>query len=168
MAFAGQSPGIRNANHQTRRILWLETRSAMVSTSHIAIVIAAVVSVIGSIDALAQSGRAEHPINSVREIRAGLRACWISPTMRTPSQVTVCLSLKRNGEVLGQPLISYGSAEASEDERATLQAAVAAAVARCTPLPISDALGDIIAGHPINVKLGEGWKRRGARTPPDR
>ena len=134
--------------------------AAMVSKSHIAIVIAAVVSVIASIDALAQSAQTEHPINSFREIRAGLRACWISPTMRTPPQVTVRLSLKRNGEILGQPFISYESPEASEDERTTLQAAVAAAVARCIPLPISDALGGIIAGDPIHMKLGEGWRRK--------
>ena len=81
-----------------------------------------------------------------------------------PPQLTVRLSLKRNGEILGQPLISYQTPGASEDERAALHAAVAAALARCTPLPISDELGGILAGRPINVKLGEGWKRRGAPT----
>jgi hypothetical protein len=113
-----------------------------------------------------QSAQPERPINSVREIRASLRACWISPavTKAPPPQLTVRLSLKRNGEILGQPLISYQTPGASEDERAALHAAVAAALARCTPLPISDELGGILAGRPINVKLGEGWKRRAAPT----
>jgi hypothetical protein len=130
----------------------------MVFKNHILIVSAAIVSVIVSIDASAQSARAEHPINSVREIRASLRACWISPAMSAPPQVTVRLSLKRNGDILGQPLISYENPHISEADRESLHAAVAAALARCTPLPISDALGGIIAGHPIHVKLGEGWK----------
>jgi hypothetical protein len=34
---------------------------------------------------------------------------------------------------------------------ASLHAAVAAALTRCAPLPISDALGGIIAGHPVGL-----------------
>jgi len=107
----------------------------------IAIVSAAIVSGIASIGASAQSAQVEHPINSVREIRASLRACWISPAVTKAPQLTVRLSLKRNGEILGQPLITYQTPGASEDERAALHAAVAATLARCTPLPISDELG---------------------------
>ena len=123
-----------------------------------------ILSCITFIGAPVQSAQLERPINSVREIRASLRACWISPAVTKVPQLTVRLSLKRNGEILGQPLITYQTPGASEDERAALHAAVAAALARCTPLPISDELGGILAGHPINVKLGEGWKRRGAPT----
>jgi hypothetical protein len=65
-----------------------------VSKNPIAIVSAAIVSGIASIGASAQSARVEHPINSVREIRASLRACRISPEMSVPPQVTVRLSLK--------------------------------------------------------------------------
>src|ERR1700738_4614288 len=100
----------------------------------IAIVSAAIVSGIASIGASAQSAQVEHPINSVREIRASLRACWISPEMSVPPQVTVRLSLKRNGVILGQPLISYENPHISEADRAALHEAVAAALARCTPL----------------------------------
>jgi len=137
----------------------------MALTNPIAIVMAAVLSSIKSMNALAQSARPEHSINSVRD---GLRACWISPPTRTPPQVTVRLSLKRNGEILGQPLISYTNPDTSYDERVALRAAVGAALAHCMPLPISEALGEIIAGRPINVKLGEGWKWRGATVRPDR
>ena len=119
----------------------------------------AVVSSIESLAALAQRTPVEHPINSVREIRAGLRRCWVPPPTRVPPQLTVRFSLKRNGEILGQPLISYTSPDTSEDERAALHAAVVAAMAHCTPLPISDSLGAIIAGRPINLRLGEGWRK---------
>jgi hypothetical protein len=123
------------------------------------IVIFAVVSSITSRDALPETTLAEHPINSVREIRAALRRCWVPPPTRI-AQLTVRLSLKRNGEFLGQPLISYTSPDNSEDERAALHAAVVGAIAGCSPLPISNALGEIIAGRPINVRLGEGWTKR--------
>jgi hypothetical protein len=83
---------------------------------------AAIVSGIVSIGASAQSARVEHPINSVREIRASLRACWISPEMSVPPQVTVRSSLKRNGEILGEPLISYENPHISEADRAALHA----------------------------------------------
>ena len=115
------------------------------------------VSNIASLAALAQS--TENPINSIREIRAGLRRCWVPPPTRLPPQLTVRLSLKRSGAILGQPLISNTSAGTSVDERAALHAAVLAAIARCTPLPISDELGAIIAGRPINLRLGEGWRK---------
>ena len=121
-------------------------------------IVIAVVSSMVSPAALAQSTQVEHPINSVREIRAGLRRCWVPPSTRVPPQLTVRFSLKRNGEILGQPLISYTSPDTSEDERAALHAAVVA-MAHCTPLPISDSLGAIIAGRPINLRLGEGWKK---------
>lgn len=136
--------------------------AATVTRNHTAIAMLTFVSCIPLAGAPAQTAQPEHPLNSVREIRASLRACWISPEMRTAPQVTVRLSLKRNGEILGQPLISYQSPAASEDERAALRAAVAAALARCAPLPISETLGGILAGRPIVVKLGEGWRRRGA------
>jgi hypothetical protein len=80
--------------------------------------------------------------------------------MRAPAQVTVRLSLNRNGEIIGRPLVTHQNPNLSEDERAALHAAVVAALARCIPLIISDMLGGIIAGHPINVRLGDGWPRR--------
>jgi hypothetical protein len=75
---------------------------------------------------------------------------------------TVRLSFKRNGEVLGEPLITYESYDATPDERTVLRGAVAVALTRCTPLQLSDALGNIIAGLPINLALGGEWKGREA------
>lgn len=158
MDFANELPSARRTGKKQ-----LNGRCAMV-TKNSGIVSLTILSCITFSGAPVQSAQPERPINSVREIRASLRACWISPAVTKALQLTVRLSLKRNGEILGQPLITYQTPGASEDERAALHAAVAAALARCTPLPISDELGGILAGRPINVKLGEGWKRRGAPT----
>jgi hypothetical protein len=105
---------------------------------------------------------AQGSLETVREIHAALRACWVPPQEAAQGkiQVTVRLSFKRNGEVLGAPLIVYENRNASEDERNAGRRAVAATLQRCSPLPLSAALGNIIAGHPINVRLGDGWPRK--------
>ncbi len=109
---------------------------------------------------------AQTPINNVHEIGAALRACWISPAGITAPQVTLRLSFKRNGEVIGEPFITYPSPYASSDDRAALRAVVAEDLKRCTPLPLSDGFGNIIAGARTYVRLGEGWKRREEPTTP--
>jgi hypothetical protein len=114
------------------------------------------------------SARAESSLNTVHEIYAALRACWVPPQdlAQAGVRVTVRLSFKRNGEVLGEPLIAYENPDATEDERSAIRAAVTATLQRCGQLPLSAELGDIIAGHPINVRLGEGWRRRGGTENP--
>jgi hypothetical protein len=123
-----------------------------------------------SADAAAHRALAEASLASVHEIYAALRACWVPPQHTTPAkvQVTIRLSFKRDGEVLGQPLIVYENPDASDTTRRAVQAAVAATLQRCNPLPLSGALGNIIAGHPINVRLGEGWRHGGKAKRPAR
>ena len=115
-----------------------------------------------SIDGAMHVAGAEKPINTVREIHAALRACWVPPNdgARANVQVAIRMSFKRTGEILGLPLITFERPNASEDERNEIHAAIAAMLSRCSPLPLSDALGNIIAGHPINVRLGQGWRRK--------
>jgi hypothetical protein len=106
---------------------------------------------------------AEDLLETVHQIHAALRACWVPPAdvAQDKIQVTLRLSFKRDGEILGEPLITYENPGIADDERKTIRMAVAAALQRCNPLPLSAALGGIIAGHPINVRLGEGWRRKG-------
>ena len=79
----------------------------MASKVQLAIISAAVIGGVASFRAVAQTAQSERQLNTVREIRASVRACWIAPTIRTAPQITVRLSLKQNGEILGRPLISY-------------------------------------------------------------
>jgi len=103
----------------------------MASKVQLAIISAAVIGGVASFRAVAQTAQSERQLNTVREIRASVRACWIAPTIRTAPQITVRLSLKQNGEILGRPLISYAGPDASQEERAALEAAVTAALKRC-------------------------------------
>jgi hypothetical protein len=117
---------------------------------------------VGGVAASQSRAWAAGSLNTVREIDAALRSCWAPPADLSPYnvQVTVRLSLKRNGEVLGEPLVAYENPGTSDDQRAVIRAAVAATLQRCGPLPLSAELGDIIAGHPITVRFGEGSRRK--------
>jgi hypothetical protein len=104
---------------------------------------------------------AQNPIAHTHDVRAALQACWIVPGDGSPRQISVRFSFNRDGQVVGQPLITYENPQPSEAGRAAVRNALAQALAHCTPLPLSDEFRKVIAVHPIMVRLGEGWRRRG-------
>jgi hypothetical protein len=111
------------------------------------------------------------PINTIKEVFAALEACWIPPPLeqaRAGMQITVMLSFKRSGELLGKPRITYETPEASEDERLSYRVAMAQALRRCTPLPFTDALGGALAGRPMTMRFIDNRKLKQAGTPHDR
>jgi hypothetical protein len=121
---------------------------------------ATLITVIASYVAIAGTVTHADPSNSlittVREVRAALRACWVTPSIgvaHANMTISVRLSSKHNGESLGVPLITYRSLGISEDERRAYGTALDETLARCAPLPFSDAFGNVIAGRPINVRF---------------
>jgi hypothetical protein len=60
-----------------------------------------------SVSAAAQDGPPRSPINTLREIGPALFACWTPQSEAHSFQVTIRLSFKRNGEVLGRPFITF-------------------------------------------------------------
>ena len=95
-------------------------------------------------------------VERIPDIFRAVRSCWrFSPPERGPSgqQLTLRLSFKRDGQVLGRPQITYyqpgGDREAQEDFRRS----VMQAFQRCLPLPLSNALGSAIAGRPFTFRF---------------
>lgn len=90
-------------------------------------------------------------INSIREVFQAVQACWQPPAGSGYSgqEVTLRMSFKRNGEVLGQPRITYYNAGAEPEQREPFTRSVREAFVRCTPLPFTDSLGRAIAGRPF-------------------
>jgi hypothetical protein len=122
-----------------------------------------------AINAAWHGAAAQNPIAHARDVRAALRACWIAPGDEAPRQISVRFSFNRDGQVVGQPLITYASPQPSEEGRAAVRDALAQALARCLPLPLSDEFRNVISVHSIMVRLGDGWRRRGqpaARSEP--
>jgi hypothetical protein len=95
-------------------------------------------------------------LNSIRDLFAALRGCWVPPAKEDShagTQLSVRLSFKRNGEPLGPPRVTYVSRGTSAQLRQTYLDAVTASLKRCTPLPFSASLGGALAGRPIAIRF---------------
>jgi hypothetical protein len=109
------------------------------------------------------------PLNTLKDIGAALQGCWVPPPMdqsRPGMQVTVQMSFRRNGELFGQPRITFESAGASDDERLAYRIAVAQMLQRCTPLPFTEALGNAVAGRPFTMRFIDDRKLKQAENAP--
>jgi hypothetical protein len=108
-------------------------------------------------------------INTLNELGAALRACWIPPSLdrsRAGMQLTVQMSFRRNGELFGKPKITFESSGASDDERLAYRTAVADMLKRCASLPFTDALGNAVAGRPFTMRLVDDRKLKQAENAP--
>jgi len=117
--------------------------------------------------ALAQPPRS--PVNTIQDIWAALRACWVPPPLEQAHpgmQITVQMSFRRNGELFGQPRITFESPDASDDHRLAYRVAVADMLKRCSPLPFTDGLGNAIAGRPLTMRFGDNRKLKQAGIAP--
>ena len=123
-----------------------------------------------AIAACAAGAAAQAPqrqINTLNELGAALRACWVPPPLdqaRVGMQVTVQMTFRRNGELFGKPRITFESASASDDERLVYRFAVAEMLKRCAFLPFTDALGNAVAGRPFTMRLVDDRKLKQAEN----
>jgi len=88
-------------------------------------------------------------INTMREVFQALQSCWRPPggSGYSGQEITVRLSFKRNGEVLGQPRITYYKAGTQAEQREPFTRSVREAFERCTPFPFTESFGAAIAGR---------------------
>ena len=101
----------------------------------------------------AQPPRRMPQLNTLRDVGIALEVCWEAnePPLaqaRPGMNVTVMLTFNKKGELLGEPRFTYVTPEASQETRALYEQAVVAAINTCTPLPITEALGNALAGSP--------------------
>ena len=89
------------------------------------------------------------------EIAAQIARCWLAPGSQRGKRIiaTARMSFRADGALLGQPLITYINAPPGSAMRADIAASVNAAVAACTPLPFTAALGSAIAGRMIVIRF---------------
>jgi hypothetical protein len=101
---------------------------------------------------LAQSAE----VNSIADILARLKACWKPPDparVHADVDVTVVVSFKRSGEILGHPRISYESEQADDNDRLLYRIAVMEALQRCTPMPFTESMAGAAAGRPFAIRF---------------
>jgi hypothetical protein len=154
---------VRKVGQTAQSVAALDTLIAgAVQVTGAALAIAVVVS-----SAAAQKPQA--PLYTLKDIGAALQACWVPPPLdqsRPGMQITVLMSFRRNGELFGQPRITFESAGASEDERLAYRIAVAQMLQRCAPLPFTEALGNAMAGRPFRMRLIDERKLKQAENAP--
>ena len=98
---------------------------------------------------------AEHKLDSIRDLFHALRACWVDlPTAekRDGMQVSVRLSFKRNGEIIGTPRRTFATREAPPEVKDAYYKSVTEALEHCAPLHFTDGFGGAIAGRPIAIR----------------
>ena len=98
----------------------------------------------------------EHTLDTIRDMFAALRACWVPPpknTARHGMEYTVRFAFKRDGEIMAPPRVTYSSHDAPAEVRDVYRDAVNAALARCMPLHFSDGMAGAVAGRPIAIRF---------------
>ncbi len=114
--------------------------------------------------AAAQGVAPKGPLNTLDDIKRALQGCWKWPPdseVRTGMDLTIRLSFKRNGEILGAR-VTYESKNVSADERALYYGVLLDALKLCSPLPVSDSLGAAIAGRPFAMRFHDTRRERKA------
>lgn len=93
-------------------------------------------------------------INLPRDLPDKLSACWTPPAVPEGQvwQVTVRLSFRADGAVIGEPATPYLQAPSADDKRA-LRASLLAGIRACTPLRFTPSLGRAIAGRIFAIRF---------------
>jgi hypothetical protein len=106
--------------------------------------------------ALAQDASGEHKLDTLHAVFDALRACWIPPAKEEAHpgmQMSVRFAFKRSGDIIATPRVTYASQGASPETREVYLHAISAALEHCTPLHLSQGLGNAIAGRPIAIRF---------------
>jgi hypothetical protein len=104
--------------------------------------------------ALAQADPAR--VDTIKDVIARLRTCWRPPpaSLANPGiDITVIVSFKRDGNILGHPKITYESEQATDNDRLNYRIAVMEALQRCTPMPFTEGMAGAVAGRPFAIQF---------------
>lgn len=113
--------------------------------------------------------RPEGELNTIAALFQSLRACFVPPEedkARAGLEVSVRLSFKRSGEIVGAPRWTYTTPKTPDEARQTYRDAVTAALARCTPLHFTKGMAGAIAGRPIAIRYVENRELAKAEAKP--
>lgn len=112
-----------------------------------------------------QQKRARPELKTLADFGRAVYECWRPPSRSEAPHdimITVKLSFTREGEIFGKPLVTYLTPGTSPEHELAYRKAVASAFLRCTPLNLSKALGNAIAGKPFSFSFGSERGRNNA------
>ena len=109
-----------------------------------------------SADSDAERTPDDRKLNSIGDMFAALRACWVPPPKdeaRHGMEYTIRFAFKRDGEVIAPPRMTYATHDAPAALRDIYREAIDAALQRCTPLHFSAGMAGAVAGRPIAIRF---------------
>ena len=94
-------------------------------------------------------------VDSIKEAYARFSQCWKPPPISRANaiDITVIVSFKRSGEILGRPRITFESEQATDNDRLLYRVAVMEALQRCTPMPFTESMAGAVAGRPFAIQF---------------
>jgi hypothetical protein len=111
----------------------------------------------------------DHPIDTIRDMFAALRACWQPPAAdeaHAGMQMSVRFAFNRTGGIIGEPRATYTTPGVDDDTRQAYRRAIMRTLERCTPLPFSAGMGGAIAGRPIAIRFVDNRNQQGQEKHP--
>ena len=106
-------------------------------------------------DQAAKYQKPDHDLNTIGDLFAALRSCWIPPpadSAREGMQMSVRFSFKRSGDIIATPRLTFSTAGVPADTRTTYLKAINASLEACKPMKFTDGLGGALAGRPIAIR----------------
>lgn len=95
-------------------------------------------------------------VDTLKALFPALAACWEAPEGLAKferTEITARLSLRRDGSVIGTPRVTFSQTPGDAKARDILIRATLDAIARCTPVRLTPALGGAIAGRPLALRF---------------
>lgn len=111
------------------------------------------------------AGQSANELNTLKDIFTAIRRCYQPPAVdqaRPGMRITVQFAYNRDGEIMGKPRVLYETQGTTPEQQSAYRMAVAAALARCSPLPFSKSLGAAVAGRIFAIQFVDERNLRGA------
>jgi hypothetical protein len=105
---------------------------------------------------LAAGSAQARDIETLQELFTILRRCWRPPPIDrafADMRVTIRFSLKSNGELVGEPRITFVTPSAPRATADAYREAAISSIDHCLPLPLSSKLGGAVAGRPLALQF---------------
>jgi hypothetical protein len=106
-------------------------------------------------DDAAKYQKPDHDLDTIGDLFAALRACWLPPPAddaREGMQMSVLFSFKRSGEIIAPPRVTYSTRDVPQQTRDLYRKAITSSLDACVPLKFTGGLGGALAGRPIMIR----------------
>ena len=93
------------------------------------------------------------PITTLKELMPALARCTKPAPDTAGSELTIALTLNQRGELLGRPAITYAKLVGDYAAKRQFVASILVGLAECTPVTISEKLGQAVAGRRLTIRF---------------